>query len=59
MGIDYWPVQPYKGNGGNPYSHEVDNDNSRFVENLYFAHNHMFSQSSPLPRINIYNFALN
>lgn len=59
MGVDYWPFQPYRGNGGNPCSNEMNNNNSKFIENIYFANNHMFSQSSPLPRINIYNFALN
>lgn len=56
--MDYWPPQPYKGNGGNVQSNDYDNDNSQFVDNIYWANSCMFS-GNPLPRINQYNFALN
>lgn len=58
MAVEYWPPQPFKGNGGNPCSNNYEDDNSIFVENLYWANNYMFSKNS-LPRINIYNFAIN
>ena len=58
LGVDYWPPQPYKGNAGNVTSNNIDDDNSVFVENLYWNSDYMFSKA-PLPRINAYNFALN
>ena len=58
IAVDYWPPQPYKGNGGNVASNNYDDDNSIFVENIYWSGNYMFSKA-PLPRINPYNFAVN
>lgn len=58
LATDYWPPQPFKGNGGNPASNNMDDDNSIFIENLYWANNYMFSKNS-MPRINPYNFAVN
>ena len=58
IGVDYWPPQPFKGNGGNVCSNNIDDDNSVFVENIYWNNNYMFSKSS-LPRINAFNFAIN
>lgn len=39
-------------------SNNVDDDNSTFVENIYWSGNYMFSKAA-LPRINTYNFAIN
>jgi hypothetical protein len=58
LAVDYWPPQPWKGNAGNVCSNNPDDDNSSFVENIYWSNNYMFSKA-PLPRINAYNFALN
>ncbi len=58
LAVDYWPPQPYKGNGGNVMSNNIDDDNSIFVDNIYWSAGYMF-EKSPLPRINAYNFALN
>lgn len=58
IGVDYWPPQPYKGNGGNVMSNNDDDDNSNFLENIYWSYGYMFSKT-PLPRINAYNFSIN
>lgn len=58
LAVDYWPPQPWKGNGGNVTSNNQDDDNSVYVENIYWSGNYMFNKS-PLPRINPYNFSLN
>lgn len=58
LAVDYWPPQPFKGNGGNPMSNNINDDNSIFIENLYWANNYVFNKNS-LPRLNIYNFAMN
>lgn len=39
-------------------SNNDDDDNSNFVENLYWSNDYMFAKT-PLPRINQYNFAIN
>lgn len=58
LAVDYWPPQPYKGNGGNVFSNNYDDDNSVFVENIYATYSYLFTKSV-LPRINTYNFAIN
>lgn len=58
LAVDYWPPQPFKGNGGNVMSNSIDDDNTVFIENLYWANNYMFGKNS-MPRINSYNFAIN
>lgn len=39
-------------------SNSIDDDNTVFLENLYWANNYMFGKNS-MPRINSYNFAIN
>lgn len=58
LAVDYWPPQPFKGNGGNVNSNQLEDDNTIFIENLYWANNYMFGKNA-LPRINAYNFAIN
>ena len=57
--MDYYPPQPYQGNGGNPMMLDAYGDNSTFLENIYYSNNYMFSNLTPAPRINAYNFAIN
>ena len=39
-------------------SNNDDDDNSNFLENIYWSNDYMFAKT-PLPRINAYNFAIN
>lgn len=39
-------------------SNNYDDDNSQFVENIYWAGSYMFTKTV-LPRINAHNFAIN
>lgn len=61
VGVDYYPPQPFKGNGGNPYPtiNDYESDNSVYIENIYWYNNYMFNLNDPLPRINPFNFAIN
>ena len=59
MNMQYFPPQPYQGNGGNPLNTDPFGDNSVYLENIYFANNYMFSNLMASPRINAYNFAIN
>jgi hypothetical protein len=56
--MDYHPSQPLLGNGGNPCLIEGQ-DNSAFVEQIFWSNNFMFNKVNPWPRINAYNFAIN
>ena len=57
--MDYFPPQPYTGNGGCPVAENPFGDNSTFVENVLFSNGYMFSNLTAAPRINAYNFAIN
>ena len=48
------------GNGGNPCQlSDGQDDNSNFIENIFWSNNFMFNKVNPFPRINSYNFAIN
>lgn len=58
--MQWYPIQPYLGNGGNPIAPDPQSgDNSVFIENIYYSTDNMFSNLNPQPRINAYNFAIN
>lgn len=57
--MQWYPIQPYTGNGGNPIQVDTTGDNSVFLENILYSHDYMFSNLNPQPRINAYNFAIN
>jgi hypothetical protein len=58
--MEYFPPQPIIGNGGNPCQIEgAEDDNSNFIENIFWSNNFMFNKVNPFPRINAYNFAIN
>lgn len=50
---------PIIGNGGNPCLIENNDDNSNFIEQIFWSNNYMFNKVNPFPRINAYNFAIN
>ncbi len=50
---------PIIGNGGNPCLTENYDDNSNFIEQIFWSNNFMFNKVNPFPRINSYNFAIN
>lgn len=59
INMEYYPSQPITGNGGNPIQLDSTGDNSVFLEQIFYTNGYMFSNLSPMPRINCYNFAIN
>ena len=57
--MNFYPPQPLAGNGGCPIQIDSSGDNSVYLNQIYYANGYMFSNSTPKPRINAYNFAIN